>query len=262
MTNPEHQGRAYLAGPMRGYPRYNFDAFETATFWLRSQRWEIISPAEIDLELGLNPDLALPDWFTIETAMQRDLHEITHPLVDSIIFLPGWVKSEGSKREARTAMDCGRTCYFYQPEGVYEGSGYNKTKRLVEVSHEIVKLTIAENEKQDALDAGRGSMFVSDTGGAKGQKLLRPDLIPAEATADVALCYGIGALNPAYGENNWKLGYPYSKSLAALERHLLEWKLGNQDDDEGFKHLAAVVFHANTLLYRDRLQPEYDDVHA
>jgi hypothetical protein len=137
----------------------------------------------------------------------------------------------------------------------------NPDKRLTAVSHEVVEFMMRD-ENHGVDDRITDSLFVSGAGGAKGQKLLRPDLIPAEATREVALCYGIGAVNPNYGENNWKKGYPYSKSLAALERHLLEWKLGSQDDEDGFKHLAAVVFHANTLLYRDLLQPEWDDVHG
>ena len=256
-TKPK--SRAYLAGPMRNYEEYNFPAFDEATAWLRGKGWIVISPAEIDRELGLDPTHPLPDWFTLETAMQRDLHEITHPETEAIILLPGWVESEGSLKEVTTAMACGRQVYFYEPEGVFEDGAMNPDKRLVAVSGAIVEFVIAEAQKVKA--EINAEMFVSETGGKKGQKLLRPDLIPAEAIKEVALCYGIGAQNPAYGENNWLLGYPYSKSLAALERHLLEWKLGNEDDDEGFKHLAAVVFHACTLIYRDKFQPEFDDVH-
>lgn len=102
-------------------------------------------------------------------------------------------------------------------------------------------------------------LVVSHTGGAKGQKILRYDLIPSEALEEVARCYGVGATK--YAPNNWKLGYAYSLSLASLERHLHEWKQGRQDDSEGYKHLAAVVFHALTLIYRDKAQTEWDDVH-
>lgn len=107
------KGRIYVAGPMRGYDLYNFPAFDDAAKQLRDQGWEVISPAEIDRELGLDPAKPLPEWFTIEGAMQRDLHEITHPLTTAIALLPGWERSEGSIKEVRTAMATGLDVYYF-----------------------------------------------------------------------------------------------------------------------------------------------------
>lgn len=96
------------------------------------------------------------------------------------------------------------------------------------------------------------------TGGEKGQKLERFDLVPAEAMADVARHYGIGARK--YADNNWRRGYNWSLSLAALERHLNQFKAGDDIDDEtGSPHMAAVVFHALALLTFMDEHPELDD---
>lgn len=98
----------------------------------------------------------------------------------------------------------------------------------------------------------------SPTGGRKGKKRARFDLIPAGALWKVAEVYGLGA--DKYEDWNWRKGMDWSLPLAALERHLYQFKGGEDYDSEnGQAHLASVVFHALTLLtYMDE-QPDYDD---
>lgn len=96
------------------------------------------------------------------------------------------------------------------------------------------------------------------TGGEKSQKLARFDLVPADAMIQVAEHYGKGARK--YADHNWRLGYNWSLSLGALERHLNEFKAGRDFDDEtGSNHMAAVVFHALSLLTFYKEHPELDD---
>jgi hypothetical protein len=99
---------------------------------------------------------------------------------------------------------------------------------------------------------------VSSTGGAKGKKLARFDLIPPKALWEVAELYGKGA--EKYDEWNWRKGYSYSLSIAALERHLSLYKQGIEYDEEtGCHHLTSVVFHALGLLTFKDEHPEFDD---
>ena len=42
----------YIAGPMRGYPRFNFDAFDAAAEMLQDT-CDVISPAQLDRDIGL-----------------------------------------------------------------------------------------------------------------------------------------------------------------------------------------------------------------
>jgi hypothetical protein len=101
-------------------------------------------------------------------------------------------------------------------------------------------------------------MYVDpSTGGRKGRSLLRHDLIPVKALAEVALIYGLGSRK--YEDNNWRRGYPWSLSVAALKRHLDKWIDGQSWDKEGFHHLSAVVFHALALMEFEREHPELDD---
>lgn len=95
------------------------------------------------------------------------------------------------------------------------------------------------------------------TGGKKGTKLARFDLIPARPMWEVAELYGRGARK--YEDRNWEKGYDYSLSIAALERHLNLYKQGEDYDPEGQHHLASVVFHALALIEFGETHPELDD---
>ena len=86
-----------------------------------------------------------------------------------------------------------------------------------------------------------------DTGGEKGTKLARYDLIPPGALNLLAEHYGRNC--EKYADRNWERGYNWSLSFAAMQRHA--WAFWNGEDidpDSGSPHLAAVAWHAFTLL--------------
>ncbi len=97
-----------------------------------------------------------------------------------------------------------------------------------------------------------------DTGGEKGSKLARFDLIPTEPLTKLAEHYGAGA--EKYEDRNWERGYDWSLSYAALQRHLISW-WGGEDIDEETKsnHLVAVIWHAFALLEYTETHPEKDN---
>jgi hypothetical protein len=108
---------AYLAGPMRGYEDFNFPAFHEAAKHLREVvGWDVISPAEMDLAVGLVPTadgvLSLADWYT---AMRRDIAALLEPRVDRIVFLPGWRDSRGANVERIVGEAIGLEMWFYIP---------------------------------------------------------------------------------------------------------------------------------------------------
>lgn len=85
------------------------------------------------------------------------------------------------------------------------------------------------------------------TGGAKGQKTARFDLLPVAALFEVAEHFGRGA--EKYAERNWERGVNWSLPFAALQRHVWAWWGGEDiDADSGQHHLAAVAWHALALL--------------
>jgi hypothetical protein len=97
------------------------------------------------------------------------------------------------------------------------------------------------------------------TGGAKGQKLQRFDLIPTEFEVALATHYGLGARK--YADRNWERGYRWSLSVGALRRHLAAWLSGESLDPEtGSNHLIAVAWHAIALFIFELRGIGTDDV--
>lgn len=96
------------------------------------------------------------------------------------------------------------------------------------------------------------------TGARKGRKPARYSLIPKRALRLVADHYGIGA--EKYNDWNWRRGYPWSWSIDSIYRHLEAFEEGEEVDPETRSpHLAAVAWHALTLLTFAAEHPELDD---
>lgn len=107
------------------------------------------------------------------------------------------------------------------------------------------------------------------TGGAKGVKLERFDLIPVYPLTALARHFGVGARK--YADRNWEKGYEWSKSYAAMQRHAnLFWGGENYDhhkpecpegcvEHTGSHHLTAVAWHAMALLEMTRTHPDLDN---
>lgn len=105
------------------------------------------------------------------------------------------------------------------------------------------------------------------TGGQKGVKPERHDLIPRKGMAAVARVFGFGALK--YAAHNWRNRYEWGKSIAAMQRHIDAFVDGETHDlcpgeprdcakwseehrrcleHSGEHHLAQAVFHALVLI--------------
>lgn len=128
---------------------------------------------------------------------------------------------------------------------------------------ETVKDPYEEMDKQvkdllglDPLD--KEVRTVSSTGGEKGQKLARFDLIPVGPLTELAKHYGRGARK--YADRNWEKGYEWSKNYAALQRHLFAfWDGEDIDEETGTPHIVAVAWHAFALAEFMNTHPEFDD---
>ena len=99
---------------------------------------------------------------------------------------------------------------------------------------------------------------VSSTGGEKGVKPARFDLIPVGPLTTLAIHYGKGA--EKYDDHNWAKGYEWSKAYASLMRHATQFWGGEDIDPEtNTPHMAAVAFHAFTLMEYAERHREFDD---
>jgi hypothetical protein len=131
--------------------------------------------------------------------------------------------------------------------------------------------------------------LTSETGGQKGVKMARFDLLPWGALTEVAEHFGRGAAK--YADHNWRRGYPWSRSYGAAQRHFAGWVTGEDYDictghevdckhtdaegkpfvaapspngptcfnHTGSHHLAAFAWHALVLLEFKDTHPKYDD---
>ena len=98
----------------------------------------------------------------------------------------------------------------------------------------------------------------SATGGQKGMKPERFDLVPVYPLTVLARLYAFGA--EKYAAHNYRKGYEFSKSYAALIRHATQFWNGEDNDQEtGLPHMASVVFHAFALIEFVERFPEFDD---
>jgi hypothetical protein len=110
---------------------------------------------------------------------------------------------------------------------------------------------------------------VSSTGGEKGVKLERYDLIPVGPLQELARLYGNGALK--YDDRNWERGYEWGKSYAALQRHANAFWGGEDFDSHqpdcdpgctthtGAHHMAAAAWHCFVLIEFATTHPEFDN---
>ena len=117
--------------------------------------------------------------------------------------------------------------------------------------------------------------ITSVSGGSKGSKLARYDLIPADVLWELAEHYGKGAEKYTKrddagnvieaGDHNWRKGYDWSLSIAAIERHISLFKQGvDYDDDPSLpgppsKHIIAAMWGCATLAWFMDNMPQYDD---
>lgn len=288
----------YLAGPMRGYKHFNFGTFLRIGAELEQMGYSIWNPAESDIASGWNPwgrdgtDAELHD-FDLAQAMCENLHALMN-ICSGIILLPGWADSQGAKLELDTAKMLGYPVRYVResPEGIWISgeAQYNDLEwdpdveaQLEEaMNNDTIEWILTDFGKQladeiaefdEAWESSGANQcndvwsppadtetIVTDpvTGGSKGSKPVRLDLLPAGALQEVGRVYGYGANK--YAPHNWRRGYAWSLSLAAMHRHIMAFQGGQDNDPEsGYHHLAHAVFHALTLMTFGEERPELDD---
>lgn len=104
--------RVYIAGPMRGLPRWNFAAFAAA-----KERWEaaghhVFCPATIATALGYGSEDPAPCEPDTEVCRAHLRHVMLSDILcltnaDAIVLLPGWEQSRGATCELAVAQFLG-----------------------------------------------------------------------------------------------------------------------------------------------------------
>ena len=114
--------KLYIAGPMTGYPQFNFPAFQEAARTLRALGMEVVSPAEMDEETEvagealkskdgklIDGKIAGQTWGDL---LGRDV-KIVADVVDGVALLQNWERSKGAKLEVTVALLAGKGVYAY-----------------------------------------------------------------------------------------------------------------------------------------------------
>lgn len=119
--------RIYVAGPMQGYPDFNFPAFHYVAAFYRSNGHEVFSPADKDIEkhgaealksaTGKLDDIK-NSGFSLREALAADTEYICLH-ADTIVMLPGWENSKGAQAEWALARALGHK-FIYATQALLE----------------------------------------------------------------------------------------------------------------------------------------------
>lgn len=121
--------KIYICGPMTGIEDLNHPAFFKAEEHLKYKGYDVINPARMDEELGLDPHTGVMDPEFLKDAAKRDLDAVM--ACDAVAVLPKWEESKGAKAEVAVAQWLGKPIYLY-PSMVEYGkeSILDEAKRL------------------------------------------------------------------------------------------------------------------------------------
>lgn len=123
--------RLYVAGPMRGKPDYNFPAFDAAAARLRAQGYEVVNPAEMSREVGVEKVVTDPAVFN--RLIAEELREVR--ACDAIYLLQGWETSLGTRDELEVALSHGLEIMLEPPHVRHEVSPKRKEAREIRAMH-------------------------------------------------------------------------------------------------------------------------------
>jgi NTP pyrophosphatase (non-canonical NTP hydrolase) len=198
--------KLYLAGPMTGYPNFNFPAFHAAAAKLRAEGNEVFNPAERDLvrdgkdwgnEVPSGDAVELASkGFSKRVALADDLAYICGE-ADGVALLPGWEKSTGATAERATAIALGLDVIELLPRSQVE---------FTSLRHANAARHLEWDPEGKIGLAFRGVELAGETGEACNviKKLVREDMglrgprdtvaHLAEELADVVICAHLTAM--------------------------------------------------------------------
>ena len=195
---------------------------------------------------------------------------------DGVFALQDWEKSRGARIEVFTAVQMGKPVYSAEkweeapsrvrPEtreyldeycaltdeelsaGLGGGIGVLQSRVEEGGYTPALEQVKAVFKRVSDVDLGGGEVrTTSATGGEKGVKPERLDLIPPGFLEELGRVYGEGAKK--YSDVNYLFGYEWRKSIGAGLRHWMRFLQGEDIDPEtGCHHLAHAAWHCATLI--------------
>ena len=119
--------KIYLAGPMRGYPEFNFDEFFRVAAELAIQGHEVFNPAHrdnakhgVDISIGNETGsiakAQAEHGFDMREALAADCKWICEE-AEAIFILEGWQESAGAMAERAIGIALGLDIGYQTPDG-------------------------------------------------------------------------------------------------------------------------------------------------
>lgn len=118
----------YLAGPMTGYPAFNYPRFEAVAKRLRNLGYVICTPHELENNLYYQEARASERGEEVHLAstgqegqelLRRDVNIVMHPLCIGLIVLEGWEKSHGALIETFIGSRWQRQMLLYREDPTF-----------------------------------------------------------------------------------------------------------------------------------------------
>lgn len=125
--------------------------------------------------------------------------------------------------------------------------GWEQFVRVIEQASATKNIIANPSLEEVRVTSETETRIVSETGGAKGQKLARLGSLDPQALLEVAKVAGFG--EQKYDRLNYMKGYDWSLSFDAGMRHRLAfWNGEDVDPESGLPHLAHAAWHDLTQL--------------
>lgn len=118
----------YLAGPMTGYPEHNIPAFRAAHQNLSRAGYDIVLPVDLGDSRVWPPNTPWIEYLAADI-------KVVANIVDGIVFLPDWHRSNGARLEAYVALLTHKKHFMqYHPD----------TEMAHEISVDLVRTTLRD----------------------------------------------------------------------------------------------------------------------
>ncbi len=241
----------YIAGPMTGYPDYNYPAFHSAAAAWRFYGWDVNNPAE-----NFGGDQSLP----YETYLEQALKDVEAS--DAIALLPGWEKSDGARREVNLALSLGLRVFWADRPASYP---YQMSAEFVQSAMDYAAEVVAKEQANEGRPSAMDFTGVVDGKGYKTSmdNPAKPHLalVPTALITAAGRAFTHGANK--YAPNNWRRGMVWTEAYSALLRHLTAWGDGEDiDPDSGNTHLdhaAAALGFLCEFVAHPELYGKFDN---
>jgi len=237
------QKTIYLAGPMRGYPHYNFRAFDDAAEGFESDGWRVLNPAAMDREAGFNA-YELPDdhdWsaiptdygFSFEACVDRDIAALRRS--DAVYLLNGWENSVGARAEKALAEWLGLDIVYESPPAPVDAETRdNGQVRVFET----------------------GATRDTDEGKLDFDGFLSPYFL--RAFAEYMHRHRVQSDGQLRASDNWQRGIPREQYRKSAWRHFFDWWRVHRTGGDPVELACALFFNiqGDTHEYLKTVQQE------